>query len=207
MQSIVGFLQHSETTDSVKRYAAQICYRTKCNVLDINVVGGLFLICFLLKYLFVCRLSSCGSITWPSTTRRWATPIRPCSQCCRTSKSWSAKWEMAHVLSKTFNEQCLLLSNLLFLHYRNRWTAQESNGVIKIITSLFSEIILKAYSDNLPITDLSLNLQVNLNSPWWLEVIQMSTRCSTDEDLVSRVKNELTSSYKQQANKLSMADK
>ncbi|XP_014902987.1 E3 ubiquitin-protein ligase SHPRH [Poecilia latipinna] len=52
-----------------------------------------------------------------------------------------------------------------------------------------------------------LKRKVNLNSPWWLEVVQVSTRCSTDEDLVSRVKNELTSSYKQQANKLSMADK
>ncbi|XP_021176668.2 E3 ubiquitin-protein ligase SHPRH [Fundulus heteroclitus] len=52
-----------------------------------------------------------------------------------------------------------------------------------------------------------LKRKVNLNSPWWLEVIQRTSRCSTDEDLVSRVKNELTSSYKQQSNKLSMADK
>lgn len=56
-------------------------------------------------------------------------------------------------------------------------------------------------------TDLPFNLQVNLNSPWWLEVIQRSARSATDEDLVSRVKNELTSSYKQQSNKLSMAEK
>uniref|UniRef100_A0A669E891 SNF2 histone linker PHD RING helicase n=1 Tax=Oreochromis niloticus TaxID=8128 RepID=A0A669E891_ORENI len=34
-----------------------------------------------------------------------------------------------------------------------------------------------------------------------------AVRCSTDDDLVSRIKNELTSSYKQQAHKLSMADK
>ncbi|MEQ2161660.1 hypothetical protein GOODEAATRI_011781 [Goodea atripinnis] len=52
-----------------------------------------------------------------------------------------------------------------------------------------------------------LKRKVNLNSPWWLEVIQRATRCSTDEDLVSRVKNELTQSYKQQCHKLSMADK
>ncbi|TKS86976.1 E3 ubiquitin-protein ligase SHPRH [Collichthys lucidus] len=51
-----------------------------------------------------------------------------------------------------------------------------------------------------------LKRKVNLNSPWWLDVIQRSIRCSTDDDLVSRVKNELTSSYKQQAHKLSMAD-
>ncbi|XP_077476822.1 E3 ubiquitin-protein ligase SHPRH [Stigmatopora argus] len=52
-----------------------------------------------------------------------------------------------------------------------------------------------------------LKRKVNLNSPWWVEVIQRALRCSTDDDLVGRVKNELTSSYKQQAHKLSMADK
>ncbi|CAN9502331.1 unnamed protein product [Ophioblennius macclurei] len=52
-----------------------------------------------------------------------------------------------------------------------------------------------------------LKRKVKLNSPWWLEVIQRASRSSTDDDLVSRVKNELTSSYKQQPNKLSMADK
>lgn len=52
-----------------------------------------------------------------------------------------------------------------------------------------------------------LKRKVKLNSPWWLDVIQRAVRCSTDDDLVSRVKNELTSSYKQQAHKLSMADK
>ncbi|XP_029982035.1 E3 ubiquitin-protein ligase SHPRH isoform X2 [Sphaeramia orbicularis] len=52
-----------------------------------------------------------------------------------------------------------------------------------------------------------LKRKVNLNSPWWLEVIQKAIRSSTDDDLVSRIKNELTSNYKQQPNKLSMADK
>uniref|UniRef100_A0A3Q1EY68 SNF2 histone linker PHD RING helicase n=1 Tax=Acanthochromis polyacanthus TaxID=80966 RepID=A0A3Q1EY68_9TELE len=52
-----------------------------------------------------------------------------------------------------------------------------------------------------------LKRKVKLNSPWWLDVIQRSIRCSTDDDLVSRVTNELTCSYKQQAHKLSMADK
>ncbi|XP_041828321.1 E3 ubiquitin-protein ligase SHPRH isoform X2 [Melanotaenia boesemani] len=52
-----------------------------------------------------------------------------------------------------------------------------------------------------------LKRKVNLNSPWWLEVIQRAICCSTDDDLVSRVKNELTCSYKQEPSKLSMADK
>lgn len=50
-------------------------------------------------------------------------------------------------------------------------------------------------------------VQVKLNSPWWLDVIQRAIRSSYDDDLVSRVKNELTCSYKQQAQKFSMADK
>ncbi|XP_074548952.1 E3 ubiquitin-protein ligase SHPRH [Halichoeres trimaculatus] len=52
-----------------------------------------------------------------------------------------------------------------------------------------------------------LKRKVNLSSPWWLDAIQKTIRSSTGDDLVSRVKNELTSSYKQQAHKLSMADK
>ncbi|XP_032357009.1 E3 ubiquitin-protein ligase SHPRH [Etheostoma spectabile] len=52
-----------------------------------------------------------------------------------------------------------------------------------------------------------LKRKVKLNNPWWLDVIQKAIRCSTDDDLVSRIKNELTSSYKQQANKLTMAEK
>lgn len=54
---------------------------------------------------------------------------------------------------------------------------------------------------------ISFFLKVKLNAPWWLDVIQRSIRCSYDDDLVSRVKNELTCSYKQQAQKFSMADK
>lgn len=49
-------------------------------------------------------------------------------------------------------------------------------------------------------------LKVKLNSPWWLDVIQRSVRNSNDDDLVVRVKNELTSN-KHQVNKFSMADK
>ncbi|XP_063765711.1 E3 ubiquitin-protein ligase SHPRH isoform X2 [Eleginops maclovinus] len=52
-----------------------------------------------------------------------------------------------------------------------------------------------------------LRRKVKLNSPWWLDVVQRAVRCSTDDELVSRIKNELTSGYKQQASKLSMADK
>uniref|UniRef100_A0A3Q3WIF0 Uncharacterized protein n=1 Tax=Mola mola TaxID=94237 RepID=A0A3Q3WIF0_MOLML len=51
-----------------------------------------------------------------------------------------------------------------------------------------------------------LKRKVKLNSPWWLDVIQRSVRNSNDDDLVARVKNELTSN-KHQVHKFSMADK
>ncbi|XP_062862969.1 E3 ubiquitin-protein ligase SHPRH [Trichomycterus rosablanca] len=52
-----------------------------------------------------------------------------------------------------------------------------------------------------------LKRKVNLRAPWWLDVVQQSIQYSMDDDLVTRIHNELTCSYKQQANKLSMADK
>lgn len=48
---------------------------------------------------------------------------------------------------------------------------------------------------------------MNIRSPWWLDVIQQAIQYSMDDDLVGRIQNELTCSYKQQANKLSLADK
>ncbi|XP_031684430.1 E3 ubiquitin-protein ligase SHPRH isoform X2 [Oncorhynchus kisutch] len=52
-----------------------------------------------------------------------------------------------------------------------------------------------------------LKRKVNLRSPWWLDVVQRAIQHNVDDDLVSRIQNELTCSYKQQANKFSMADK
>ena len=54
---------------------------------------------------------------------------------------------------------------------------------------------------------MSFVLKVNLRSPWWMDVLQNAIQNSIDEDLVSRVHNELSSSYKQQPNKFTMADK
>ncbi|MGH0146195.1 UNVERIFIED_CONTAM: hypothetical protein FKN15_007933 [Acipenser sinensis] len=52
-----------------------------------------------------------------------------------------------------------------------------------------------------------LKRKMHSGSPWWLEVIQRAIQCKIDEDLVLRIQNELTSNYKQQTSKLSMADK
>ncbi|KAL2098878.1 hypothetical protein ACEWY4_005358 [Coilia grayii] len=52
-----------------------------------------------------------------------------------------------------------------------------------------------------------LKRKVNLRSPWWMDVIAQAIEYSMDDELVQRIQNELTCSYKQEACKLSMADK
>lgn len=50
-------------------------------------------------------------------------------------------------------------------------------------------------------------IQIRSGSPWWLDVIQTAIQYAIDEELVQRVQNEITSNYKQQTSKLSMAEK
>ncbi|XP_063299658.1 E3 ubiquitin-protein ligase SHPRH isoform X1 [Pelobates fuscus] len=52
-----------------------------------------------------------------------------------------------------------------------------------------------------------LQSKIHFPAPWWLDVIQHAIQYTIDEELVQRVQNEITSNYKQQTNKLSMADK
>uniref|UniRef100_A0A672UFC1 E3 ubiquitin-protein ligase SHPRH n=1 Tax=Strigops habroptila TaxID=2489341 RepID=A0A672UFC1_STRHB len=52
-----------------------------------------------------------------------------------------------------------------------------------------------------------LQRKIHSGSPWWLDVIQTAIQYAIDEELVQRVQNEITCNYKQQINKLSMAEK
>ncbi|KAL4624011.1 E3 ubiquitin-protein ligase SHPRH [Arapaima gigas] len=52
-----------------------------------------------------------------------------------------------------------------------------------------------------------LKRKVHLQAPWWLDVIQEAIQYSIDDELVLRVQNELTCNYKQEASKMSLADK
>ncbi|XP_054990476.1 E3 ubiquitin-protein ligase SHPRH [Sorex araneus] len=45
------------------------------------------------------------------------------------------------------------------------------------------------------------------NSPWWLSVLHRAIEFSLEEELLQRVRNEITSNYKQQPGKLSMSEK
>ncbi|XP_067840174.1 E3 ubiquitin-protein ligase SHPRH [Heptranchias perlo] len=52
-----------------------------------------------------------------------------------------------------------------------------------------------------------LQRKIRFGAPWWLGIIECVMQADLDEELVTRVQNELSSSYKQQASKLSMAEK
>lgn len=52
-----------------------------------------------------------------------------------------------------------------------------------------------------------LQRKIYSNSPWWLNVIHRAIEFAIDEELVQRVRNEITSNYKQQIDKLSMSEK
>uniref|UniRef100_A0A8C5MNA5 Helicase C-terminal domain-containing protein n=1 Tax=Leptobrachium leishanense TaxID=445787 RepID=A0A8C5MNA5_9ANUR len=52
-----------------------------------------------------------------------------------------------------------------------------------------------------------LQRKIHFPAPWWLDVIQRAIQYAIDEELVQSVQNEISSNYKQQTNKLSMADK
>ncbi|KAK2114459.1 hypothetical protein P7K49_008725 [Saguinus oedipus] len=51
-----------------------------------------------------------------------------------------------------------------------------------------------------------LQRKIHSNSPWWLNVIHRAIEFTIDEELVQRVRNEITSNYKQQTGKLSMSE-
>ncbi|KAF5926444.1 hypothetical protein HPG69_013749 [Diceros bicornis minor] len=51
-----------------------------------------------------------------------------------------------------------------------------------------------------------LQRKIYSNSPWWLNVIHRAIEFAIDEELVQRVRNEITSNYKQQTGKLSMSE-
>ncbi|XP_037376430.1 E3 ubiquitin-protein ligase SHPRH isoform X2 [Talpa occidentalis] len=52
-----------------------------------------------------------------------------------------------------------------------------------------------------------LQRKIHSNSPWWLNVIHRAIEFAIEEELVQRVRNEITCNYKQQTDKLSMSEK
>ncbi|XP_067876277.1 E3 ubiquitin-protein ligase SHPRH [Heterodontus francisci] len=52
-----------------------------------------------------------------------------------------------------------------------------------------------------------LQRKIHFGAPWWLGIIECVLQAALDEELVTRVQNEIAPNYKKQATKLSMAEK
>ncbi|XP_069455401.1 E3 ubiquitin-protein ligase SHPRH isoform X2 [Ovis canadensis] len=69
--------------------------------------------------------------------------------------------------------------------------------------------VAEAQQALLPVQQTIRDLQrkIHSNSPWWLNVIHRAIEFGIEEELAQRVRNEITSNYKQQTGKLSMSEK
>ncbi|XP_075563191.1 E3 ubiquitin-protein ligase SHPRH [Pelecanus crispus] len=92
---------------------------------------------------------------------------------------------------------------------RDSRLAEEAEQLRKHYMSKSNAEVAEAHQALQPVLQTIRELQrkIHSGSPWWLDVIQTAIQYAIDEELVQRVQNEITSNYKQQINKLSMAEK
>ncbi|NXN37348.1 SHPRH ligase, partial [Rhinoptilus africanus] len=90
---------------------------------------------------------------------------------------------------------------------RDSQLAEEAEQLRQHYMSKSNAEVAEAHQALQPVLQTIRELQRKAGSPWWLDVIQTAIQYAIDEELVQRVQNEITSNYKQQINKLSMAEK
>ncbi|NXU70552.1 SHPRH ligase, partial [Oreotrochilus melanogaster] len=90
---------------------------------------------------------------------------------------------------------------------RDSRLAEEAEQLRQHYMSKSNAEVAEAHQALQPVFQTIRELQRKAGSPWWLDVIQTAIQYAIDEELVQRVQNEITSNYKQQINKLSMAEK
>ncbi|NWW91320.1 SHPRH ligase, partial [Rhynochetos jubatus] len=90
---------------------------------------------------------------------------------------------------------------------RDSRLAEEAQQLRQHYMSKSNAEVAEAHQALQPVLQTIRELQRKAGSPWWLDVIHTAIQYAIDEELVQRVKNEITSNYKQQTNKLSMAEK
>ncbi|NXJ80274.1 SHPRH ligase, partial [Trogon melanurus] len=90
---------------------------------------------------------------------------------------------------------------------RDSRLAEEAEQLRQHYMSKSNAEVAEAHQALQPVLQTIRELQRKAGSPWWLDVIQTAIQYAIDEELVQRVRNEITSNYKQQTNKLSMAEK
>uniref|UniRef100_A0A8C5TQU3 E3 ubiquitin-protein ligase SHPRH n=1 Tax=Malurus cyaneus samueli TaxID=2593467 RepID=A0A8C5TQU3_9PASS len=92
---------------------------------------------------------------------------------------------------------------------RDSHLAEEAEQLRQHYMSKSNAEVAEAHQALQPVLQTIRELQrkIHSGSPWWLDVIQTAIQYAIDEELVQRVQNEITCNYKQQTNKLSMAEK
>ncbi|KFO69712.1 E3 ubiquitin-protein ligase SHPRH [Cuculus canorus] len=90
---------------------------------------------------------------------------------------------------------------------RDSRLAEEAEQLRRHYMSKSNAEVAEAHQALQPVVQTIRELQRKAGSPWWLDVIQTAIQYAIDEELVQRVQNEITCNYKQQTNKLSMAEK
>ncbi|XP_054050348.1 E3 ubiquitin-protein ligase SHPRH isoform X3 [Rissa tridactyla] len=92
---------------------------------------------------------------------------------------------------------------------RDSQLAEEAEQLRQHYMSKSNAEVAEAHQALQPVLQTIRELQrkIHSGSPWWLDVIQTAIQYAIDEELVQRVQNEITSNYKQQTNKFSMAEK
>ncbi|NXW10210.1 SHPRH ligase, partial [Fregetta grallaria] len=90
---------------------------------------------------------------------------------------------------------------------RDSRLAEEAEQLRQHYMSKSNAEVAEAHQALQPVLQTIRELQRKAGSPWWLDVIQTAIQYAIDEELVQRVQNEIASNYKQQINKLSMAEK
>ncbi|NXK03212.1 SHPRH ligase, partial [Herpetotheres cachinnans] len=90
---------------------------------------------------------------------------------------------------------------------RDSRLAEEAEQLRQHYMSKSNAEVAEAHQALQPVLQTIRELQRKAGSPWWLDVIQTAIQYAIDEELVQRVQNEITTNYKQQTNKLSMAEK
>ncbi|NWR73218.1 SHPRH ligase, partial [Centropus unirufus] len=90
---------------------------------------------------------------------------------------------------------------------RDSQLAEEAEQLRQHYMSKSNAEVAEAHQALQPVVQTIRELQRKAGSPWWLDVIETAIQYAIDEELVQRVRNEITCNYKQQTNKLSMAEK
>ncbi|NXP06017.1 SHPRH ligase, partial [Thinocorus orbignyianus] len=90
---------------------------------------------------------------------------------------------------------------------RDSRLAEEAEQLRQHYMSKSNAEVAEAHQALQPVFQTIRELQRKAGSPWWLDVIQTAIQYAIDEELVLRVQNEITCNYKQQTDKLSMAEK